>query len=57
LLQLANYPPDAPVKVVSVDDFFASATQAENWHDGEEWKTVQQFQNLVSVLKQNRSQL
>jgi uncharacterized protein (DUF2267 family) len=57
LLQLTNHPPDAPVKVVSVDDFFARATQEEDWHDQEERETVKQFQNLVSVLKQNLSQL
>ena len=57
LLQLTEHPPDAPVKVVSVDDFFAIATQEEDWHDEEEQETVQRFQNLVSVLKQNLSQL
>jgi hypothetical protein len=57
LLQLTNHPPDAPVKVVSVDDFFAIATQEEDWHDEEEREAVKRFQNLVSVLKQNLSQL
>jgi hypothetical protein len=57
LLQLTNHPPDAPIKVVSVDDFFAIATQEEDWHDQDERETVQQFQDLVSVLKQNLSQL
>jgi len=42
---------------VSVDDFFAIATQEEDWHDQDERETVQQFQDLVSVLKQNLSQL
>lgn len=57
LLQLTQHSPDAPVKVVSVDDFFAIATQEEDWHDQEERETVKRFQNLVSVLKQNLSQL
>jgi hypothetical protein len=57
LLQLTNHPPDAPVKLVSVDDFFAIATQQEDWHDEEEREIVQRFQNLVSILKQNLSQL
>jgi len=57
LLQLTNHPPEAPVKVVSVDDFFARATQEEDWHDEEEREMVQRFQNLVSILKQNLSQL
>jgi hypothetical protein len=57
LLQLTEHPPDAPVKVVSADDFFARATQEEDWHDEEERETVKRFQNKVSVLKQNLSQL
>jgi hypothetical protein len=57
LLQLTNHPPDAPLKMLAVDDFFARATQEEDWHDQEEREMVQRFQNLVSVLKQNLSQL
>ncbi|WP_333139668.1 nuclease A inhibitor family protein [Microcoleus sp. B13-B6] len=57
LLQLTEHPPDAPVEIVSVDDFFAIATQEEDWHDQEERQTVQRFQNLVNTLKQNLSQL
>lgn len=57
LLQLTEHPPDAPVEVASVDEFFAIATQAENWHDEEERETVQRFQNLVSILKQNLSNI
>jgi len=41
---------------VSVDDFFARATQ-EDWHDEEEREMMQRFQNRVSVLKQNLWQL
>jgi hypothetical protein len=44
--------------VFRVDDFFAIiATQEDNWHDEEERETVKRFQNLVSILKQNLSQL
>jgi hypothetical protein len=57
LLQLTGHSPDAPVKVVSINDFFAIATQEEDWHDQEEQETVKRFQHLVSVLKQNLSQL
>lgn len=41
VLQLTNHPPDAPVKVVSVNDFFAIATQEEDWHHQEERETLQ----------------
>ncbi|MEG5087997.1 nuclease A inhibitor family protein [Microcoleus sp. AT9b-C2] len=57
LLQLTEYPPDAPVELRTVDEFFAIATAEEDWHDEEERETVQRFQNLVSILKQNLSQL
>jgi hypothetical protein len=57
LLQLTNHPPDAPLEMLAVDEFFAIATQEEDWHDEEERETVQWFQNLVNVLKQNLSQL
>lgn len=57
LLELTNHPPDAPVEIVSVDEFFAMATQAEDWHDEEERETAQRFQHLVSVLKQNLSNI
>ena len=57
LLQLTNHPPDAPLEMRTVDEFLAIATQEEDWHDEEERETVKRFQNLVSVLKQNLSQL
>jgi glucose dehydrogenase len=43
--------------MLAVDEFFAIATQEEDWHDQEERETVKRFQNLVSILKQNLSQL
>ena len=57
LLQLTDHPPDTSLEMLAVDDFFARATQEEDWHDEEERETVKRFQNLVSVLKQNLSQL
>jgi hypothetical protein len=57
LLQLTNHPPDAPLEILAVDDFFAITTQEMDWHDQDERETVKRFQNLVSVLKQNLSQL
>jgi len=57
LLQVTNHPPNTPVELGTVDEFFAIATAQEDWHDEEERETVQRFQKLVSVLKQNLSQL
>lgn len=57
VLQLTNHPPDAPVELRTVDEFFAIATQEEDWHDQDERETAKRFQNLVSILKQNLSEL
>ena len=57
LLQLTEHSPDDSVELMSVDEFFTMATQEEDWHDEEEREIVQRFQHLVSVLKQNLSQL
>jgi predicted peptidase len=43
--------------MLTVDEFFAIATQEEDWHDQDERETAKRFQNLVSILKQNLSQL
>ena len=57
LLQLTNHPPDAPIEILSVDEFFDVANAEEDWHDEEERETAKRFQNLVNFLKQNLSQL
>ncbi len=57
MLQLTNHPPDAPVELRTVDEFFAIATAEEDWHDQDERETAKRFQNLVSIVKQNLSQL
>jgi hypothetical protein len=57
LLQLTNHPPNAPIEIVSVDEFFDVGNAEEDWHDDEEQETAKRFQNLVSTLKQNLSQL
>jgi hypothetical protein len=57
LLQLTNHPHDAPLEIVSVDEFFDVANAEEDWHDEGERETAKRFQNLVNFLKQNLSQL
>jgi hypothetical protein len=51
VVQQTNHAPNTATQVVAVDDFFAVATQAEDWHGAEEQETVQKFQNLVQVIK------
>lgn len=57
LLELTDHPSKAPVQVVSIDEFFAIATQEEDWHDDDEKETVRKFQQLISVLKRNLLQI
>jgi|JFJP01.1.fsa_nt_gi Nuclease A inhibitor-like protein. len=45
LLQLTNHPSDALIEVVTVDEFFAIATQEQDWHDSKEREIVQRFQH------------
>lgn len=51
LLALKKYPPDTPVKTVSLARFFQPATKEEDWHNAEEQQTVKRFQALVETLK------
>ncbi|WP_206756030.1 MULTISPECIES: nuclease A inhibitor family protein [Cyanophyceae] len=53
LLQLTNHPPDTLVETEAVDDFFAIATQAQDWHDAEATAVVKRYQALVETLKQS----
>ncbi|MBD2037790.1 nuclease A inhibitor family protein [Leptolyngbya sp. FACHB-321] len=53
LLQLTNHPPDTLVETEAVDDFFAIATQAQDWHNAEATVIVQRYQTLVETLKQS----
>jgi hypothetical protein len=53
LLALKKYPPDTPVKTVSLARFFQAATKEEDWHNAEEQQTVKRFQALVETLKKN----
>jgi hypothetical protein len=53
VLKHAEYPPDTPVDVVGVDEFFAPATTEEDWHNEDEKAQVKRYQNLVTTLKQN----
>ena len=53
LLTLKKYPPDTPVKTVSLGRFFQAATKEEAWHNAEEQQTVKRFQELVETLKKH----
>ena len=55
VLQKTNHPQDAPLQVVTVDDFFKVATTEEDWHGDEEKEIVAKFRALVDTIKANLS--
>lgn len=57
LLQLTNQPPTAPIKVLAVDDFFAGATEDQDWFGDEEKAVAARYRELVALLKQHLSNL
>ncbi|MBD2341842.1 nuclease A inhibitor family protein [Calothrix sp. FACHB-156] len=57
VVQQTNHPQDTPVQVITVDDFFSTATTPEDWHGEEEKAIVNKFQALVQTLKENLSNL
>jgi Nuclease A inhibitor-like protein len=57
LLQLTNQPPTAPIKMLAVDDFFAGATEEQDWFGEEEKAIAARYRELVVLLKQHLSQL
>ena len=43
----------AEARAVEFDDFFAAATEEQEWHDDEARARVRKFQALVKYLKEN----
>jgi hypothetical protein len=53
LRSLVGRDSDAHVEEVGLDQFFHDLTQDQDWHDAEDKKTVEQYRNLVAMLKKN----
>jgi hypothetical protein len=51
VMELAGIPDKTPVKVRSVDAYFADATKDEAWHDDDEKAQVERFKGLVKAIK------
>ncbi|NEO30386.1 MAG: nuclease [Symploca sp. SIO3C6] len=51
LLQLTNHPPDLPVKIIGIDQFFKRAITPTDWHNQKERTTIKRYQTLVDTLK------
>lgn len=57
LLELTNHPLTTAVKPVAVDDFFAGATEEQDWFGEEERAIAQRYRDLVAMLKQTLGKL
>lgn len=53
LLELTNHPLTTPVKGVTVEDFFAGATEEHAWFGEEERAIAQRYRDVVALLKQS----
>lgn len=51
LLKLGGHESNTPVKMISVDKFFADLTKEEKWHGDEEKATARRYQDLLAVIK------
>lgn len=50
VLERAGYPPDTPIEVQTLDQFFAPATTEEDWHNEAEKAQVKRYQALKQTL-------
>jgi hypothetical protein len=57
LLRWLQRPRRCPVTQVEVEAFFADVTQPQDWHGEEEVQTVQQYQQLLTALQDNLTDL
>lgn len=52
LLTLTHHPQDAPVRVETLDSFFAGAVQEWDWHGAEERAIVAKYRHLLKTLQE-----
>lgn len=57
LLELINHATDTEIETVDFDQFFARATQEQDWFGEVEKATAQRYRELVAALKQNLTDL
>ena len=53
LLELTSHPADSPVETVALDYLFRNVAHEKEWHDEVQKANVSKFQNLVSTLEKN----
>lgn len=57
LLELTHHSPNDAIEIQDFDWFFEPAIVAQDWHSETEQAIVQHYQQLVTLLKQNLSNL
>ncbi|MGL5833584.1 MAG: nuclease A inhibitor family protein [Waterburya sp.] len=57
LLQQQQYAPETRIATQEFHDFFAVATKQETWHNEAEQAQVVKYQNLVSLMSDNLTDL
>ncbi|MBW4516958.1 MAG: nuclease A inhibitor family protein [Timaviella obliquedivisa GSE-PSE-MK23-08B] len=55
LLQLTEHDKNAFVETISMENFFASAIQPQDWHEDADKQRIQRFQTLLQWLEQHLS--
>ena len=50
-------PTDKPIESITLDDFFAPALRTEDWYDEKELANVDRYQQLVSTIETNLSEV
>lgn len=57
ILKQINLELDTPYQILELEDFFASATEEQDWHNQEEAAEVKRYQTLLAFLKVNLSEI
>jgi Nuclease A inhibitor-like protein len=53
LLQQINRELSTRIEIIALEEFFAQATQKQDWHEAVEIEEVERYQNLVQILQEN----
>ncbi|MGD1807614.1 nuclease A inhibitor family protein [Dapis sp. BLCC M126] len=57
VLKITKHSLDTPIKVIEFDTFFQGTVTHQDWHNSEEADTVNRYQELVRIMKQDLSNL
>jgi hypothetical protein len=57
LLKWLAFEADITIGIQTIDEFFQAAIEPQDWHGEEEQATITRYKNLISLLKENLSDL